>query len=896
MTTPTQTPITDAMVASYRLQLTPDFTFEDVRALLPYFQKLGVSHLYLSPITEARRGSTHGYDVIDHNAVREAFGGVEGLETLREAAQGAGFSLILDFVPNHAGVGPRNAYWQDILAYGPHSEDAPFFDIDWNPLKDELHNKILLPFLGKPYGEALEEGELTLSYDDGRFYARYFENRFALSPASYDAILGAALPSFERTETYFDLKDLLEAYEALEPSERTKAEGLRTRLLALGEDVNWDALLENFPVEAMHALLERQFWRLSYWKTAGAEINYRRFFDINELVGLRMENPEVFWDSHRLLGELVVKEGVAGVRIDHIDGLFDPQGYLERLKTLGAKRVWVEKILAPGETLPEDWLTVGTSGYEFMNDAMGVLTYGGSEEALKRLYRRFVDDVVPFDEEVHRSKRLVMETSLSGELVRLANELDRLSEADYRTRDFTLEALREALLETIAAFSRYRTYLPHRPDEAREVIHEAIERARRRSVTLETSVYEFIERMLVGEVPEDLQEMQDAFIGRFQQYTAPVAAKGVEDTAFYRYLPLVALNEVGGEPEHIGVTPQAFHARARFRAYRYPDNLLATATHDHKRGEDTRMRLIVLSELTDLWEETLTALSGEAEKIRRGGLEAGSGPSRNDMYLFYQLLVALWVGADREGLADRLVDYMRKAAREAKEHSSWLNPNEAYEAALEGFVREMVASEAVGSAIEGLAERLAYYGFANSLAQLVLKTTTPGMPDFYQGTELPDLSLVDPDNRRPVDYGYRDELLGEFAGLLNEPDAGTLKALFEERDERLKLFVTARLLRFRREHSGLFCGEYRALELTGQAAEHGLAFSREAGDAALVVFVTRFPTGLEARGGWGDAEVPLPEALRERTFQDVISGVRLSGPVKPGGLPLPFAVLLSVGN
>ena len=885
------------MVASYRLQLTPDFVFEDVRALLPYFQKLGVSHLYLSPITEARRGSTHGYDVIDHNAVREAFGGAEGLESLREAAQGVGLSLILDFVPNHAGVGPRNVYWQDILAYGPFSEDAAFFDIDWDPLKDELHDKILLPFLGKPYGEVLE-GELSVGYDDGRFYARYYDNRFALSPSSYDAILGAALPSFERTEVYFDLKDLLDAYETLEKSERTKAEGLRTRLLALSENVDWDALLK-LPTEAMHALLERQFWRLSYWKTAGSEINYRRFFDINELVGLRMENSEVFWDSHRLLGELVVKEGVAGVRIDHIDGLFDPQGYLEALHTLGAKKVWVEKILAPGETLPEDWLTVGTSGYEFMNDAMGVLTYGGSEEAIKRLYRRFVDGVVPYEEEVHRSKRLVMGTSLSGELVRLANELDRLSEADYRTRDFTLEALREALLEIIAAFSRYRTYLPHRPDEAREVIHEAIERARRRSVTLETSVYEFIERMLVGEVREDLQEMQAAFIGRFQQYTAPVAAKGVEDTAFYRYLPLVALNEVGGEPEHIGVTPQAFHARSRFRAYRYPDNLLATATHDHKRGEDTRMRLIVLSELTSMWEETLVTLLAEADKVRRGGLEASGGPSRNDVYLFYQLLVALWIGPDgkvsedRETLADRLVDYMRKAAREAKLHSSWLNPNEAYEAALEGFVRETVSSDAVGEIVEGLAGQLAYYGFANSLAQLVLKTTTPGMPDFYQGTELSDLSLVDPDNRRPVDYKYRDGLLEEFAGLLGAPDAGTFKELFERRDERLKLFVTSRLLRFRREHSGLFCGEYRALELSGEAAEHGLAFSREADGKALVVFVTRFPATLEERGGWGDAEVTLPDGLAGRSYEDVVTGLRLDGPLKPDELPLPFAVLLS---
>lgn len=603
------------MNASYRLQLTPEFTFEDVRRLLPYFQKLGVSHLYLSPITEARLGSTHGYDVIDHNRVREAFGGREGLEQLMQEALAHGLRLILDFVPNHAGVGPRNVLWHDVLAYGPHAPHAGLFDIDWNPLKPELKNKVLLPFLGAPYGQVIDEGGFGLAYAGGRFYLTYFDNRFALSPATYPVILEKLLPLFERTDAYFDLKDLLEAYEALEPHEVEKAEGLRVRLTALAERL--ELQLPTLTPQEMHALLERQFFRLAHWQTAGFEINYRRFFDINELVALHMENPEVFWASHKLLGELATSDALEGVRIDHIDGLFDPQGYLEGLKALGVKKAWVEKILASGEVLPEGWITAGTSGYEFMNDVVGVLTYPGGEEPLLRSYRRFMGTVKPYADEVHDAKRLVMDTSLAGELARLANELDRLSEADYRTRDFTLPSLQEALAEVIAAFPRYRTYLPHDPEEAAKIITEAVEAAKRRNPATELSVYDFIRRCLLEPGPEALEEARKAFVGRFQQYTAPVTAKGIEDTTFYRYVPYIARNEVGGEPEHFTTPLHAFHAHARFRAFRYPENLLATATHDHKRGEDTRMRLVALSELSERWEETVTRVHERAQALRR---------------------------------------------------------------------------------------------------------------------------------------------------------------------------------------------------------------------------------------------------------------------------------------
>ncbi|HEX7022785.1 MAG TPA: malto-oligosyltrehalose synthase [Trueperaceae bacterium] len=889
------------MSASYRLQLTPEFGFADVEALIPYLEKLGVTYLYLSPITEARQGSTHGYDVVDHNAIRDELGGEASFERLRDAVHTAGLELILDVVPNHSGVGPYNNAWQDVLAYGPHSRWASTFDIDWAPLKPELRNKVLLPFLGRPYGDALDAGDISLAYENGRFFARYFDDRFALSPASYERILAAALPEFERTEAYFDLKDLREAYGGLRPEERERAEGLATRLAALMERLDVGPALASFQGTALHELLEHQFWRLAYWKTAGYEINYRRFFDINGLVALRMEDPEVFWDAHRLLGALVVKDGVSGLRVDHVDGLFDPQGYLEKLRELGAERVWVEKILAPGETLPEAWCTVGTTGYEFLNDAMGVLIDPGGKLSLLRSYRRFLDENVSYAAEVWRSKRLVMETTLSGELQRLAGELGRLGEADYHTRDFTLEALREALAGVIAAFPRYRTYLPHDPEEAARVVGESVRAARRRNPAFEPSVYDFIERALTGQLRPGLESAQREFVGRFQQFTAPVAAKGVEDTAFYRYVPLAAQNEVGGDPEEFGLTPQAFHAHARFRAFRYPDNLLATATHDHKRGEDTRMRLIVLAELGESWQDALGELARATEPFRSGGLETApeeQGPSRNDEYLFYQHLLALWVGAERPALADRLVAYMQKAVREAKLYSSWLNPNTAYEAAVEHFVREAVASDEVAAIVTPLADKLARFGFANSLSQVVLKLTTPGLPDFYQGTELPDLSLVDPDNRRPVDYGRRHALLDEFGPLLERPAPQPLLGWAESGDERAKLYVVARILRVRRERPEVFAGEYRPLEAEGEAAAHVLAFSRETESGCLLVVVTRFPAKLAQRGGWGDTRLPLPELLAGRAWQELLTGqpVAPADALAPDAWPLGVAVLLADGG
>lgn len=865
----------DGLVATYRLQLTPDFGFREVQEQLGYFRELGISHLYLSPITEAPSGSAHGYDVTDHNRVREELGGRDGFEALREAAVAEGLGLILDVVPNHAGVGPHNAAWQDLLAYGPASRHVDTFDVDWQPLKPELRGKLLLPFLGRPYGEVLDDDEIAVEYSGETFHARYYDNVFRLSPATYHLLLAEALPLLERQEGYFDLLELHGLYAQLEPGEREKAEALNQRLAQLGHQLDFAPALAAFRGERLHELLEEQFWRLAYWKTAGDEINYRRFFDVNGLVALRMEEPEVFFEAHRLVGELLLEPGVDGLRIDHVDGLFDPHGYLEGLVTLGARRVWVEKILAHGETLPEEWQVCGTTGYEFMNDALRLFVDPSGEEPLKQAYRHFVDDFLPFREEVVRSKHLVMETSLAGELTRLANVLYRLSEADYHTRDFTTTALRGALAGIIAAFERYRTYLPHDPVAAEEVLRRAVAEAKRRVQNVETSVHEFVLRCLLEERHEGLERARTAFVGRFQQYTAPVAAKGVEDTAFYRYVPLVALNEVGGEPDHFTVELQAFHSRARFRQHRYPENLLATATHDHKRGEDTRMRMAALSEYSDDWHSVLSRLDERSQRYWRDVNPLGAPRiSQRDAYLLFQHLVALWQDEQPSSLVPRLQEYLRKAMREAKQESSWIDPDSGYEAAVEGFTAAMVEDDEVTEVISPLAGKLAEQGFRNSLGQLALKLTTPGVPDIYQGSELMDLSLVDPDNRRPVDFGLRRRMLAELKSAGN-PSLEQLEEWLSRRDERLKLLIMHRLLELRRAHPDLLLGSYRPLEMEGRSDESAapqiVAFVRESESEQLLVLVPRFLRSSRAASDNEQRVLDIPADLRGSGWRELIS-------------------------
>lgn len=870
------------MNATYRIQLVPEFGFAAVQDLIPYLVELGVSHIYLSPITEARPGSNHGYDVVDHNRIRGELGGAEAFEALRQAAVSSGLELILDFVPNHAGVGPYNLYWQDVLAFGPNSPYSKYFDINWNPQKISLQGKILLPFLGRPYGEALDSGELTLSYQEEKLWVNYFDQRFALAPHSYGMVIDQLLSDFERSEAYWDLKDLATTYQQVGPGERDRALALAPRLAGFFSAHNPKEALAALPRPAVHQILEAQFFRLAYWKVAGDEVNYRRFFDINDLVALRMEDPEVFFTSHHLLAELLSREGIAGVRIDHVDGLFAPQEYLERLASLGARAIWVEKILASDEHLPSGWPVAGATGYKFMNDVLGILLDPGGARELTEFYQSFTANFTPYQEIVHESKRLAMNTTLASELSRLAGALDQISDSDYHTRDFTLKALEEALAELVAAMDRYRTYLPHDPEEAAQVLQAAAARAKAQNPASETSVYDFIVNTLLD--PEAAKNPQKVeLIGRFQQYCAPVAAKGVEDTAFYRYVPLAALGEVGGEPDRTSLSLEDFHAHQGHRAERYPKNLLATATHDHKRGEDTRMRLLALAELPQRFKQTVKSL----EYLTAGNPK----PSPRARYLFYQLLLALWEGESSGELQERLANYMLKAVREAKEATSWLNPNQRYEKTLEAFVTQTLNHPELAQTVTPLAQDMARLGFKNTLTQIVLKLTSPGVPDFYQGSELLEFSLVDPDNRRPVDYPLRQRLLDEVAKAGPEDFA----AWQESCDPRAKLFTVHRLLACRSQYSGIFAGTYLPLTSTGPASEALLGYIRKAEEGTLIVALTRFPGRLEALGGAGDSFFDLPESCWGLKCLEVLSQneMTLGESLYPASLPLGFGVLLA---
>jgi (1->4)-alpha-D-glucan 1-alpha-D-glucosylmutase len=871
------------VIATYRLQLTPDFGFADARAILAYLQGLGISHLYLSPVTEARQGSTHGYDVTDHNALRAELGGAAQFLALLQEAERRGMRLLLDIVPNHAGLGPRNRAWQDTLAYGPHSPYARFFDIAWKPLKPELHNKVLLPFLGQSYGEVLEAGQVRIVYEDGALYAAYFDHRFALGIRGYASVLR----DLSEHRVNPRLRRLAAAYEACELRARDHAEALRHELgtILLPQHVERYA-----PTAAtLHALLDAQFWRLAHWRCASHEINYRRFFEINDLIGLRMEDDHVFQATHRLLSELLAHPAIDGVRVDHVDGLLAPEAYLTGLRELGARRVWVEKILAADEALPASWPVEGTTGYEFGADVVGLFTYRPHRRAMTRVAQRFVPRSGPFGEEVLRSKRMIMTTKLAGELERLAHELDRMSEGDFHTRDFTRQTLRDALVEIIAVFPRYRTYLPHGRAEARTVIDTAVARATAHNREIDPSVYAFIGEVLMDQRPRH-PARHAAWVGRFQQYTAPVTAKGLEDTAFYRDHRLCALNEVGGDPATFGTSARRFHARARARAACWPGNLLATSTHDSKRGEDLRMRLLVLSELPDDYRQALRALLSLSRPHRTGG-----APSRRDMLLFFQTLLGLWAPGD-SSLPPRLAAYMQKASREAKCDTSWTNPDAAYEEALERFVRGVLGDPGLAAAVGPLADRLARFGLVNSVSQVLLKATSPGVPDFYRGCEHLDLSLVDPDNRRPVDFAARQGELLALAPWLAAARGETLPRFMEADPAGAKLFVTARALAVRRAHAALFReGAYLPLPVTGPHARHGLAYARRRGDEACIVWVPRFSALLDAQGvARPDASVALPPRLQNRAWQDALSGERLSvsGVLTPAALPLSWAVLL----
>ncbi|KQX88045.1 malto-oligosyltrehalose synthase [Variovorax sp. Root473] len=937
--------------ATYRLQFHKGFGFDDAIRVLPYLAQLGVSHVYCSPIQRARAGSMHGYDVVAHAQVNPELGGEAGFARFVEALKAHGLGQLLDMVPNHMGVfGADNAWWMDVLENGPASRFAPYFDIDWQPLNVELTGKVLLPVLGVHYGEALDNGELVLRFEGetGSLAVRYYAHRFPLAPESYPFVLERALARLGDAPACARLASLSTAFGHLPPRDtdaaQARAERVRDKELlkarlarlaqrhpavaqALAASVAELNLAQPDARDALHRLIEAQAYRLAHWRVAADEINYRRFFDINDLAAVRMERDEVFEATQSFALDLAAAGVVDGLRIDHPDGLYDPADYFRKLQEGYARRaglvlppheadgrparplyVVAEKIAGAHEDVPDSWHVHGTTGYRFANVANGVLVDSTAESAVLHAWQRFTGETDDFAAVCRAGRREVMRNALSSELNVLSTELLRIARADRRTRDYTLNALRRALAEVGACMPVYRTYIVEGPSaqDARfidEAVNQAVNQATQHSGDADRSVFDFVRSALRGEAvasaPAALGEQVRRFAVRFQQFSAPVAAKGVEDTAFYRYFPLSALNEVGGEPDRFGIEVEAFHAASADRARRWPHTMLATSTHDNKRSEDVRHRIDVLSEMPEEWMQALARWHGLCRSARPR-LASGEAPSRTDEYLLYQtLLGTLPVGgldADTApGFSDRMWQYMQKAAREAKLRTRWSQPDADYEAGLEGFVRALLADPATNGCladIQRLADTLAWFGAWNGLTLTLLKYSSPGVPDLYQGSELIELSLVDPDNRRPVDYALREERLAALQAMEGQGDlAAQVRAMVDApHDGRAKLWFIWRLLSLRRAQPLLFReGSYEPLQVEGPLARHVVAFARRHEGRMLVVITGRLFAVLSHRSAgdhaapalpdapaWQGTTVRLPDGLQRVTLEDLLTGESLT--------------------
>jgi (1->4)-alpha-D-glucan 1-alpha-D-glucosylmutase len=955
--------------STYRLQLHAAFGFDDAVRVLPYLEALGVSDLYLSPVLTAAPGSTHGYDVVDHARLDPQLGGEEGFQRLADACARRGMGLLLDFVPNHMGIGPLNAWWMDVLENGPSSIWAPAFDIDWTPRKAELKHKVLVPILGDQFGRVLERGELSLAREGGALVVRYHDHRFPSAPRSVPHVLRHRLEEL-RAELGPDDVDVQElesicvSLEKLAPRTDTspaavgdrarEKEVAKRRLAALceasprvrdfvdgnvaefngrpGEPRSFD-LLERF--------LDAQAYRLAFWRVAGEEINYRRFFDVNGLAAIRMEKPRIFAAAHRRVLELLRDGRATGLRIDHPDGLYAPAAYLRRLQAsflaargaaLAAARgapldaaagetlleaifegldrgelpralyVVVEKVLVQPERMPDGWDVDGTTGYEFLAQVNGLFVDPEAERSFDAIWARLGGQRVRWSDVVPEKKRLVMSSSMASEVNMLAQRLNRISEMNRRTRDFTLNELARALVEFVALFPVYRTYVTRRAevdDRDRSLVERTVARARRRSPVVDPSIYDFLRDVLLLRYPEWLTEGEREewleFTLKLQQVTGPVTAKAVEDTAFYTWARLASLNEVGGEPSRFGTPPEEVHALLSDRRERFPGSLSATSTHDTKRSEDVRLRIDALSEIPRDWRAALVRW----RHLNRPHVAMGEdriSPDRADELLLYQTLVGAFPD---EGLAPgtpahadfvaRTKAYMQKALREAKVHTSWMSPDEAYEGGVSGFVEKILSSPGFLADFAPFAARVARAGRISSLAQVAVKCAAPGVPDVYQGTELWDLSLVDPDNRRPVDFERRARLLAELdrelaRGIGRAALARRLSSVDALADGRAKLHLLRTALRLRQALKELFeAGDYRPLAAEGPLARHVFAFTRGTPGRALVCAVPRLVLGpLEAGDGavrWQGA-LPLLPGLPRR-WRDAVTGEVREGPALP---------------
>lgn len=884
--------------ATYRLQFNQNFGFREAAKIAPYLAQLGISHVYSSPWLKARSGSTHGYDIVDHQHLNPELGTQDDFDCMVKAFRANNLGQILDFVPNHMGVGGAdNLLWIDVLEWGPESLYAGWFDIEWQSDRSYLHNKLLLPFLGDQYGVELYGGKLQLRFDAeaGSFAVwAYDAHKFPICPLHYGRILGDAIPELERlSDSFANLLDW-------KPQVARRTLELKAQLAALArqcEDVRNEiaASIETFhggDWKRLNDLIQDQYWRAADFRVAADDINYRRFFNVNDLAGIRMELPEVFEHTHYLVAKLFASGTIDGLRIDHVDGLLNPKEYLCRVRSeINPDYLIVEKVLARHENLREDWPVDGTTGYEFTNQVLGVLIDPDGTEEFTRIYADWIGHHRSFRDILRDSKLRIMRNEMASELDVLAREVARVARENPRTADFTHNVLRRALREIVACFPVYRTYVDRENVASKEDcrdLHWAVSQARANEKDLDSTVFDFLQALLSGSI---LGEGRSGFSRhavlrcamKFQQFSGPVMAKGLEDTAFYQYNRFVALNEVGGDPERFGIKIPAFHRSNEHRAKRWPHTMLTTSTHDTKRGEDARARLAVLSEMPEEWAAQVSTWS-RILRARRRDLGAIAPPDRNDEYLLYQTLIGSWptelIGSlehlDQCALAtyiERLKGATTKSIREAKLHSTWKSPNLDYENAVLSFIDDIAntqASDAFFSSFLPFQEKIARLGVENSLVQLTLKLTSPGVPDLYQGSELWDLSMVDPDNRRPVNFD-------SMSRLLRDAGQNTSSRLLQNwRDGAVKMFVTSRLLSFRNANADLFTnGSYNAVPATGAKADYICSFERSMDDQHVLVVTGRFPARREADPHWHDTTLPLPSVLHNRRLYDALTGREL---------------------
>ncbi|MDE1913015.1 MAG: malto-oligosyltrehalose synthase [Pseudomonas sp.] len=885
--------------ATQRLQFHKGFTLDDAVPLVPYFAELGISHLYASPLLSARAGSMHGYDVVDPTSVNPELGGEPALRRLVAALREHDMGLILDIVSNHMAVGGAdNLWWLDLLEWGRLSPYSEFFDIQWHSPDPLLKGQLLMPFLGSDYGEALQSGALPLRFDPqhGSFYVEHYEHRFPICPREY----GELVPVKSLADRFSSLAYQPDAYPQAAALKQELIEAARDPETLTAIEANLDLYDARQPegFARLHHLLEQQSYRLASWRTAADDINWRRFFDVNELGGLRVERSAVFEATHGKIFQLISEGLIDGLRIDHIDGLADPRGYCRKLRrrvdSLASGRhlpIFVEKILGEGETLREDWRVDGTTGYEFMNQLSLLQHDPKGFEPLAELWTRHTERPSSFIEEAWLARQQILNGSLAGDFESVAQALLQVARDDVMSRDLTLGAIRRALQELIVHFPVYRTYISARGrSELDDVFFlQALAGARSTLSEGDWPVLDYLEKWLGGQPWRDRplgrkRKMLKHACVRFQQLTSPAAAKAVEDTAFYRSGVLLSRNDVGFSTEQFSAPLEDFHAVNQQRLRTFPDNLLATATHDHKRGEDTRARLAVLSEAADWYAEQVEQWRPLAARLRSDA----NTPYAGDELILYQVLLGSWPldlhRDDTEGLADyhqRLWQWQQKALREAKLNSSWSAPNELYEQGVEAFLSRLLLEDAgktLRDAIGEAAQAIAPAGALNGLAQSLLRLTVPGVPDLYQGDEFWDFTLVDPDNRRPVDYPARQQ------GLHTPPDIGEL--MFNWHDGRIKQALISQVLGLRKAHPQLFRqGTYEPLEVVGEHAERVVAFYREYQDKQLLVVVPRWPHRLLENGVyplinaqiWGDTRVRLPFAAPTQNWK----GLFRTGAVTP---------------